>query len=526
MRNLIYLLIFSILFLLNSCSLKKSKISIEKTTNYYLEKSRNLEKKGYYKDALYYTLKAYKMLVKTNSKYNKTTALILIRIGKLYTFLKEDIAINYFKEALKTGKRINDYFIVYKSLYNLGIYYLEFKKDKNLAYNFFTKALNVAKKYSLNDEESLYIKANIYIYIASILLEKNNVEETILLLNKAYKITKSLKNKNLINQTLCKIYYLNILISQKLKNYDDFVYLTNKALDFAKEKRCYTTLIKIYDLMLDIKAEKGVKEYIKFLQNLEEKYKNSEEILIPIFVYENLTFLYKNLKNMRKAIYYCNKLIKLKEKMFGKDSKEVFTTKVCLIIFYMKVKKLQESKKILREAINNLIDRYGENNEIVADAYTILSISLVVADNNLKEALFYSKKAYQIYLNLHGENNPKTFNALNSVATLYAVLDNYDKAFEIYSKLYQNYERNKYKDIDIDIVINIYINLSKLHILRGNYKEPMLIANKGLKLLREHYLKRKRYAKEISSFISIFFRIFYHDLTNHLTNYTKIKQTQ
>jgi tetratricopeptide (TPR) repeat protein len=518
MRGLIFLLILSIF--LSSCLPIKSKTSTtNKTIEYYLKRSKALAKKGYYKDALDYTLKAYKISVKYNGENNRNTSLILNEIGKLYIFLREDKALDYFAKAFKISKKINDYYLMYVTLYNTGVYYLKVKKDIDTAFLFFVKALMIADNYKLNDEESLYIKTEIYRYISLILLKKNRYEEAYQFLELAENLGKNLKRKNSIH--LCKMYYFYSLVYKRLEQYENQSYYLKKALDLAKKNKCYRYLVDIYTYLMEAYIkEDNLKEIEKFLLELEKEYKNSDELIIPIFIYENLADLYISSMDMKKAVIYLKKEIKLKGKMFGKDSKEVLNSKIKLASIYLKLNKTKKSVKILKEMIEPLKKRYGENSEVVAKAYTFLGFMIVTSDYNLNKALYYLKKAYQIYLNLYGENNLKTLNALNSLASLYMALHKYDKALEIYLKLYEYYEGYKYKDKDSDVekVISIYRNLSGLLMLKGDYKKSILIANKGLKILNKHYLtrKRKENIEDIIIFNGIIFKIFYYNLVNYI----------
>ncbi|WP_125154753.1 helix-turn-helix domain-containing protein [Clostridium rectalis] len=288
-----------------------------------------------------------------------------------------------------------------------------FNNDLSLGEQYVEKALYYAEKYSLEyrKAKNLYLRGKIYMakgemalaqqffLSANVIFIKNNKSEEIIntfmnlgkitLELKAYHSScsyfqqgeKVYKDNDIGNDFLLgEIYYYMAYTNFKLEN-------TEKAINYsflAKEKFKQLNNKNEYANTLLMLAEqynkKGdIDSAIKYSRKTLDLFNEIDDQLYVAEIENNLGKLFYEFENLEESFVHLNKARELRKTI--KDSK-IIETLVNICENYIKLKDIENSKKILEEVVENLED--GDHDALIQ--YYLLKYRVEMLEGNLKEA--------------------------------------------------------------------------------------------------------------------------------------------
>ncbi len=249
---------------------------------------------------------------------------------------------------------------------------------------------------------------------------------------------------------IAKVYIL-------LKDKDTTLFYYEEALKFFNneetnyknkflEADLYTSLGEGYYLLNDY--TKARDSFDKALQI--EKLFNREENIANIYYY--ISRIEKNSNNISKSLEYLLMAETILEKLY-KDKKLNNINKLANIYYsiginYFKNQKFSDAKKYIFKALD--IDRMTENSSGIADDYYALAM-LSEKENNLDKALFYFKKAKNIYkLIEYFENYKEVMKKIIDIQYNLTLYRDYIESIKEIISISKDNEKKKY----IDLLLN------------------------------------------------------------------------
>lgn len=302
---------------------------------------------------------------------------------KICTYF-ENIAESYIiNEDLNQGEQY-----IEKSLYYAEKYNLEYRKAKNL----YLRGIIYMSKGEYALAQQFFLSANV------IFIKNNNYEETIKTFVNLGKITMKLKAyhssssyfqqaENVYNDNdigndflLAQIYYYIACLCFKLENIDkaiNYSYLAKEKFRQMDNKKEYA---KTLLLLSEGYSEKGdINNAIKYSRKTLAIYREINDLIHIAKIENDLGKLFYDFDNMEESFVHLNKAKEIRTRI--KDSSLVETL-VNICENYIKLKDIDNSRKILNEIMENITD----GNEKGLIQYYLLKYRIEMLEGNLKDA--------------------------------------------------------------------------------------------------------------------------------------------
>lgn len=178
--------------------------------------------------------------------------------------------------------------------------------------------------------------------------------------------------------------------------------------------------------------------YIPIIESFLSAYEKYEDEYI-IGLNDSLTFLFNSLAKYEKALDIQNRMLELRERLYGKDNNEYAKGLDYKSLIYRELSKYEESLELIEFTISIRKDiQYLE--KYLANSYALKSSVYLLMDNKYK-ALQYSKKALEIYENMDVDLFISLAITYNDISDIYRNLSEYTIALN-----YINKSINIYKD--------------------------------------------------------------------------------
>lgn len=275
-----------------------------------------------------------------------------------------------------------------KALYFAEKYDLEYRKARNL----YLRGKIYMMKGNYTISQQIFLTAN------GIFIKNNKYEETIKTFINLGKITMRLKSynsacsyfqqaENIYNENkmendflLGEIYYYIACANFKLENTDqaiNYSYLAKEKFNHMNNKKEYASTLF---LLAEEYSKKGnVDNAIKYSRKALEVYKKLKDTMNIAKIENNLGKLFYQFDNIEESFIHLNKAKELRIKL--KDS-GIITTLIDICENYIKLKDVENSKKILEE----IMDKVDEGNNKTLVDYYLLKFRVDMLESNKKEA--------------------------------------------------------------------------------------------------------------------------------------------
>ncbi|WP_395802154.1 histidine kinase [Daejeonella sp.] len=274
-------------------------------------------------------------------------------IGYYYLSDNEQAIRNYL-EALNQFTLINDIKKQARVYNNIGRLYGAHDYNKSLSY--YTKSLNIASK--LGDQE---LHSGVCFNIANILQSQSRFKQALFYYNRCNKIFES--RKDTIN--LIINYLFTGTVYHQLKDYKEAQWRIKKAIEGAKTRKLYPTLVDSYTCLSKMYIEQGrfheaeinIQEGFKYsdinenkgfsynllhaayqLESARNNYKNALKYLVQIHKYDSLQLSKNQIDNLGKTTRNHLQEQKIRENELiieGSKYKETFFWWTITIIFLL-----------------------------------------------------------------------------------------------------------------------------------------------------------------------------------------------
>ena len=251
--------------------------------------------------------------------------------------------------------------------------------------------------------------------------------------------------------------------------------------------------------------------YIPIIESFLNDYEKYEDEHI-IGLNDSLTFLYYSLAKFEKALYIQERMLELRERLFGKEINEYAKGLNLKAVIFRELGKYNEALELHNQAII-IRENKKELKKDLAVSYN--NISLIYSDlNKIELSLQFAKEALEISENILVSNHFSLAIRYGNISMIYRNLEEYDLSLDYAKKALAISEKilvNNHISLSIDYgnISLVYHNLKKYnfsldyakksleiseHILDKNHPELARVYNNIAFIYRD--LKECRKAKE------------------------------
>ncbi|WP_296090638.1 CHAT domain-containing protein [uncultured Treponema sp.] len=257
----------------------------------------------------------------------------------------------------------------------------------------------------------------------SILCDYKN---TLINAEKSLEINKKLFGEN--NENTAFSYKYIGLAYKGLFNYEVALDYLKKALDIERNVLgenndviawTYFNIGEVY--MRQTAYQDALSYYLKALEIRENVL--GKEAVDTMFSYEYVGNVYICLGDFDRALSYFEKVLVIAKKQYSIEKVVVLYYSYFQEI-YEKKKDYNTSLKYAEIILNETEKLYGNKHVYIGDAYYMIAKLYYYMDND-ELAIFYNKKALEIYKNELGENSLSTANCLNNLSLCYKSINDY-----------------------------------------------------------------------------------------------------
>ncbi|MCG3673847.1 tetratricopeptide repeat protein [Aliarcobacter butzleri] len=213
-----------------------------------------------------------------------------------------------------------------------------------------------------------------------------------------------------------------------------------------------------------------------------------------IFLYSNISSLYKEMGKLREAFFYQIKNLRDTKIFFGKKTLEVATSYHNISEIYREKGSLTKALIYQLKSIKITEDILGENHFDLASNYNTLSL-IYQSQRELKLALSYQEKSLKLLEKDEKENHFFLAQIYNNISNIYLDIKKYEKALEYQKKSLiikeHNYD-NKHPSL-----AKSYNNISNIYFQMDNYKKALEYQRMSI-LIKEEVLGKEHPSLAIS----------------------------
>ena len=338
-------------------------------------------------------------------------------------------------------------------------------------------------KYDKSIKYALKYKDDITLVNKGILLyNKNDYKNAIIFLLNAYEFYNEILDES------GKISLLNTIAIcyKKTNDFENSIITFKKALNLnsINSDAYFNTLGLLTQYMNEIEDFNKAEKMSLFYLSEAKKIKGESNKIYLSALYE-LCHLYIKADIYNLAEKYCNELIELNNKKYGKFSLESLEANNFLIQLFEREGKLIEAEKLAIEVLNNYYLYHKNENLNIALTHNLLA---VIQEGLFKKELAITnyKKGIAIILDNFGKNNSNYVLLIENLASLYIGIQNYQDA-----ELYIN-EAIQINDINEAIQINgsvgfssngfEFYQLGRIYLLTKRFKDAEKYFLKSIEL--------------------------------------------
>jgi CHAT domain-containing protein/tetratricopeptide (TPR) repeat protein len=356
-----------------------------------------------------------------------------------------------------------------------------------LSFNGNFSVLSQNKDYAI----SLYDKGNLY-------GRKGQLDSALIYTNKAVVLLEAIQPTD--STFLANSYQSLGIINKLLGKYNNAIDFYGYAELIYKERDensllaiVYSNKANIFYIQQDyIKAEDYQKQAIRILERDSIKFKRQLRNF-----YNNLANVFKKKSEFRKAIYFYNKSLKLKEK---KDS---YVSYGNLAICYQNLNNRQKAKTFYKLAIQTARESIKSTNPKLAQQLMYYAIFLG-NQKNIEKSVILFDEALKIYQNNFGQKHPDISSCLNAIGEMYLQNSNLDSALLYFQKSLIALSPN-FKNNNLNSNPKISEVFSQTHLLRSlkNKANALAIRANRDKSLEDYKLSLLAYENVSNLFTNI-----------------------
>ncbi len=198
--------------------------------------------------------------------------------------------------------------------------------------------------------------------------------------------------------------------------------------------------------------------------------------------YNNLGYVYENVKEYEKAILSFEKALKIRLSVFGKNHLDTASSLKGLGNVYYAKRDYNRAIKYYEEVLIITIAALGEKHSDTALVYSFLG-SVYYTNGEYDLSILNYKKSLNIYSLIYGDKHPDLLGCLGTIALSYDYKEDYDSAIKYNEKALniciKNYgEKNKF-------TATCYVNLGSTYRKKGNYDLAIKYHQKALSIYSE-----------------------------------------
>ncbi|RLD86713.1 MAG: hypothetical protein DRJ09_11535 [Bacteroidetes bacterium] len=301
-------------------------------------------------------------------------------------------------------------------LLTLGKHYCSVENDKALMYLQEAYTLSLSNEYTEGIGKSLLWIGRVYYYESNFLLAGKYLE-------KAKKPLEATGD----DQILSYLYFAQAANLKVLGNYVRAIEMFKKSISLSikvgNKKRLATCYMGIGGILLDRKDATKAFSYFKEALILN---KETDDTVSIANVFSNIAGYYHSIGLLDSSLFYLDEALKLRTKL--KLDRHIASSEKYIGTILIEMGKYAEAENSLRHA-QSIFKRLNERTGIIV---TNLSLATAMVKQGNLKGFDLANQTLQLALNV---NNPNLLSFVyGKLSTLYAVNNNYQKAFEFQKK--------------------------------------------------------------------------------------------
>ncbi|MDN5067549.1 tetratricopeptide repeat protein [Aliarcobacter butzleri] len=218
------------------------------------------------------------------------------------------------------------------------------------------------------------------------------------------------------------------------------------------------------------------------LQRLLLKLNDVENVVEKLNLFSQITTIYRDVGEFKKALEYQEKILKLEEENLEKNHPNLASTYNNISTIYHEMEELEKALEYQKKAIDLKEAILKKNYPDLAISYN--NISMIYQDmGDLKKALEYQQKALEIREKFSEVGKSDLASSYNNISVIYKSIANLNKALEYQKKALKIFEEileENHPDL-----ATAYNNISIIYQKMGEYKKALEYQEKALIIRKE-----------------------------------------
>ncbi len=369
----------------------------------------------------------------SKSKHDSARIDLMIEIGKVFEMVNPDSSLVFYNDALILAYNTDNKNLQSTAKRHIGNWYID-QREYNLALDNLNEALNLARE--INDIKEI---GRIYNSIGLVYNNLNNFDKAMQYSEMAVDFAIQANDSIALSYSYNNIglaYYNRSIYDEALKFFLMSAKIDELNGDIKGLGQGYINVGLIHYSMGN--TEQAIYYYEQSIKIAEEM----GEIIDMSIGYNNIAIIYKQLKQYEKALLYLEKALAIDKELGDKGGMAI-----CFINIGDVYQQLGEYNRARRYFLQSLKiwDEIDDDSGTATVLYYLANLNinlaqketqnLEVRDSLLSFAIEYSEKSLEI--GKRREYLPTQNSAAESLKTIYAMLGNYEKAFE-YLQIYVN----------------------------------------------------------------------------------------
>ncbi|WP_438423358.1 CHAT domain-containing protein [Aquimarina macrocephali] len=232
------------------------------------------------------------------------------------------------------------------------------------------------------------------------------------------------------------------------KKYEESIQQFEKALFIYKKEKVWKKVADCYNKLSE--NQRGDQKLEKSIQNSKIALKICNKYLVKndeqkSDAYQNMGFYYRKKKDFNKALFYFNKVLEIRQRLFPDGHPELATSYHNIGIVFYQTAKYEKAIQYHQKALHMRQDLFPKGDKTIGMSYNNIGI-VFYETAKYERALEYLLKGVAMYIKTLGHNDVLVGSSYGNIGAIYDINGDYKQALEYYKKSLMLTIKNDGKD--------------------------------------------------------------------------------